>query len=102
MRKIESMMIEAIKNKKSKTIDNTRVEYLPEVSTTTHSRIEYAKIYLHGNHIASYAYDLDRFDYNPVTLANWPSRTTKSRLRALGFQVVTKKGRTYVGTKLIV
>lgn len=96
MRKLETQMLEAIKAKKSKTIDNTRIEYLPALDTPTHARIEYAKIYLHENHIASYAYDLDRFDYNPVTLATWPTRTTKSRLRALGFAVTTKKGQTFV------
>lgn len=102
MRKIEKAMIEAIKCKKSKTIDNTAIEYLTALDTPTHARIEYAKIYLHGNHIASYAYELDRFDYNPVTLASWPTRTTKSRLRALGFDVMTKKGRVFVGSTLIV
>ena len=102
MRKIELAMLEAIKSKKTKTIDNTKIEYLPALSTPTRARIEYTKIYLHGNHIASYMYDLDRFDYNPITLAAWPTNTTKSRLRALGFDVKTKKGRTFVGSKLIV
>lgn len=101
MRKIETQMINAIKAKQSKTINNTRIEYLPELDTPTHSRIEYTKIYLHGHHIASYAYGLDRFDYNPMTLAAWPTRTTKSRLRALGFNVYTKKGQTFVNSKLI-
>jgi hypothetical protein len=101
MRKIESEMIKAIKAKQSKTIDNTKIEYLCELDTPLHSRIEYTKIYLHGHHIASYAYGLDRFDYNPMTLAAWPTRTTKSRLRALGFNVYTKKGQTFVDSKLI-
>lgn len=101
MRKIESQMLAAIKAKQSKTIDNTRIEYLPALDTTTHARIEYTKIYLHGHHIASYAYELNRFDYNPMTLASWPTRTTKSRLRALGFNVYTKKGQTFVDSKLI-
>ena len=101
MRKIEAMIWAAIKAKKSMTLDNSRVEYLPELDTPMHSRIEYCKIYLHDHHIASYAYALDRVDYNPMTLAQWPTRTTKSRLRALGVNVYTKKGCTYVGNKLI-
>lgn len=102
MREIEKTMLAAIKCKKTKTINNTKIEYLPAISTPTRARIEYAKIYLHGNHIASYAYDLDRFDYNPATLAAWPTNTTKSRLRALGFDVKTKNGRVFVGTTLII
>jgi len=102
MRKIEKAMLEAIKGKVSKTINNTAIEYLPALDTPTRARIEYTKIYLHGNHIASYAYELDRFDYNPVTLATWPTNTTKSRLRALGFDVKTKKGRVFVGSTLVI
>jgi len=102
MRKIEQQIWNLIKSKKSGTIDNSRVEYLPELNEQMHARIEYAKIYLHGHHIASYTYSHDRVDYNPVTLANWPTKTTKSRLRALGVAVYTKKGKTYVGDKLIV
>lgn len=102
MRQIEKTMLAAIKCKKSKTINNTQVEYLPALDTPTRARIEHTKIYLHGNHIATYCFDLDRFDYNPVTLATWPTNTTKSRLRALGFDVKTKKGRVFVGSTLIV
>lgn len=101
MRAIEKQIWNAIKAKKSMTLSNSRVEYLPELNEPMHSRIEYAKIYLHEHHIASYTYSHDKVDYNPVTLANWPTRTTKSRLRALGVNVYTKKGATYVGDKLI-
>jgi hypothetical protein len=101
MRKIEKLMIEAIKNKASRKIDNTQIEYLCSIDEPMRSRIEHSKIYLHGNHIASYIHSMDRFDYNPQTLAQWPSRTTKSRLKALGFPVFTKKGRVFVGSKLI-
>jgi hypothetical protein len=102
MRKIEQQIWDAIKAKKSVTLNNSRVEYLPEIDTPTRGRIEYVKIYLHEHHIASYSYSHDRVDYNPVTLAQWPTKTTKSRLRALGVRVYTKKGATYVGDKLIV
>lgn len=102
MRKIEKLMIEAIHGKKSKTLDNTRVEYLPELDTPTHARIEHSKIYLYENHIATYCHVLNRFDYNQMTLAAWPTSTTKSRLRALGFDVQTKKGHIFVGSKQII
>lgn len=102
MRKIEQQIWNLIKSKKSGTIDNSRVEYLPELNEQMHSRIEYAKVYLHGHHIASYSYSHSRVDYNPVTLASWPTNTTKSRLRALGVNVYTKRGKTYVNDKLII
>jgi hypothetical protein len=101
MRKIEQQIWNLIKAKKSGTIDNSRVEYLTELNELMHARIEHAKIYLHGHHIATYTYSMDRVDYNPVTLAQWPTKTTKSRLRALGVAVYTKKGKTYVGDKLV-
>lgn len=102
MRKIEQQIWNAIKAKKSMNMGNTRVEYLPELNEPMHARIEYAKVYLHGNHIASYTYSHDRVDYNPMTLAQWPTRTTKSRLRALGVNVYTKNGQTFIGDRLIV
>jgi hypothetical protein len=102
MRKIEQQIWNLIKSKKSGTIDNSRVVYLPELNEPMHARIEHAKIYLHGHHIATYTYSMDRVDYNPVTLASWPTSTTKSRLRALGVNVYTKKGKTFVNDRLIV
>ena len=101
MRTIEKQIWQTIHAKKSFKAGNTRVEYLSALNEPTHARIEYAKVYLHGHHIASYIYGLDRVDYNPITLAQWPTRTTKSRLRALGVDVYTKNGCTYVGDKLI-
>lgn len=101
MRTIEKQIWQAIHAKKSFKSGNSRVEYLCELNEPMHSRIEYSKVYLHGHHIASYDYARDRVDYNPVTLAQWPSCTTKSRLRALGVNVYTKNGCTYVGDKLI-
>jgi len=35
------------------------------------------------------------FSINYKTLKKWPTRTTMSRLRALGFNVYTRKGRVY-------
>lgn len=101
MRKIETQMLEAIKARKSVALGNTTVQYLPALDTPLHARIEYAKVFLHGNHIASYTYSHDKVDYNPMTLAQWPTPTTKSRLRALGVSVYTKQGKTYVKDTLI-
>lgn len=101
MRKIEQQMIDAIENKKQFNSGNTRVEYLPEVDTSMQSRIEHCKIYLHGNHIATYAYGRDRYYMNKNTLLQWPTNTTKSRLNALGFKVAFKQGKILIdGVKI--
>jgi N6-adenosine-specific RNA methylase IME4 len=102
MRKIEQLTIQAIKAKRNWTNGNTSVTYQPEVNTTERACIEYSKVFLHGNHIATYCHGLDRWDYNPMTLTQWPTPTTKSRLRALGFDVRTVKGHTFVGDRKIV
>ena len=84
MRKIEQQMLNAIANKRNFNTSNTRVEYIPETSTPMRSCIEHAKIYLFNNHIGTYVYSRNKCDYNRQTFALWPTRTTKSRLRALG------------------
>ncbi len=68
MRKIESQMIEAIKNNKNWTSGNTQVVTNDNVST----------VYLHGNKIAL-------VDDTSMTIfdGGWQSNTTKSRLNAL-------------------
>ncbi len=101
MRFIEKKMLEAIKAKKDWHMDNTSVEYLPELNTTMHARIEYAKIFLFGHHIASYDYATGVATANPVTLKHYPTATTKSRLRALGVNVYTRKGVTFLNDKAI-
>jgi hypothetical protein len=106
MRKIEKDMLAAIANKTNWANTNTRVEYQPEVSTTARACIEYAKVFLHDNHIAtvSYGHMVDgkvRVDYNPVTLREWPTRTTLSRLNALGIKAGMRKGIVYVNEKAL-
>ena len=67
--------------------------------TTFDSTIENCFVYLHGNHIATYNYDLKE-----LTLfdGGWQSNTTKSRLNALcnelatGFGVFQKNWEWYV------
>ena len=83
MRVIEKEMLEAIKYGRNWSKDNTRVE---PVQTTGG-----ADVFLHGHHIAT----VQRNGLTLVvtkTLLNWPTRTTMSRLRALGVDVCTRKG----------
>lgn len=82
MRKIEQEMLEAIRNKTNWSKDNTRVE----VGKLT------CMIYLHNNHIASVAHLDSSVTVNKETLSDYPTNTTKSRLRALGANVYTKQG----------
>jgi len=86
MRKIEKAMCIAVNSRNSWKSDNTTVGYAVGLST----------VYLHGHRIAT----IDHIKHNQTvdadTLAKYPTRTTKSRLNALGFNVTTKKGVTYL------
>lgn len=84
MRVIEKKMIDAIKQGRNFTLDNTHVK----IDANT------AHVFLHGNHIASVTHGNVRVNVN--TLRAYPTPTTKSRLRALGVNVYTKKGITYL------
>ena len=87
MRKIELQMLNAIDNRKAWQSGNTTVS--PRFDGTM-------SIYLHGNHIADYAHESDKLTVNTDTLRRWSTPTTKSRLRALGANVSTRKGVTYL------
>lgn len=81
MRKIESQMLEAVNNGKTWSKDNTGV--YPIVGGM--------EVRLHGHTIAK----VDEYGQVKVdlyTLRNWPTNTTKSRLRALGVDIKTKGG----------
>ena len=83
MRLIEKEMLSAINNGRNWSKDNTRVT--PVESTGG------ADVFLHGHHIAT----VQRNGLALVmvnTLRQWPTRTTMSRLRALGVDVCTRKG----------
>ena len=84
MRKIEQQMVGAIKSNISFSSGNTQVN----IDANT------AHVFLHGNHIASVVND--NVMVNIDTLRRYPTPTTKSRLRALGVDVYTKKGITYL------
>ena len=57
-------------------------------------------VFLHGNHIAD-VWALGFVSVNQDTLRRWSTPTTKSRLRALGANVSTRKGVTYLNNVAI-
>lgn len=90
MRKIEKEMIEAVDSRANWSKDNTSVEQ--------NGRLTVVK--LHGNSIAyiehmSCGGRIYGLDY--INLRKWPTRTTMSRLRALGFDVYQRNGKVYHG-----
>lgn len=90
MRKVEKQMIAAIKNRSP----------FHGRNTTVYINTSKAEIFLHGNHIADWTWD-GGLSVNEYTLSRWPSVTTKSRLRALGANVYTKKHQVYLDGKAI-
>lgn len=78
MRKIEQDMLRAIRDNENRVLGNTYVNPV----------IGCVEVWLHGNHIA------DVTDTGVVvnvgTLQRWPTRTTMSRLRALGVDVCVR------------
>jgi len=90
MRKIEQQMMDAIANGECWSKDNTAVVY--------NDLTGLIKVYLHGHHIATRRVMETGgrvWSINYDTLREWPTRTTMSRLRALGFDVYTRKGVVY-------
>ena len=86
MRKIEEAMLYAIRNRLSWRKDNTEVEV---------TRGGEARVFLHGNYLARILPNGD-LDINLATVRRWPTRTTMSRLRALGVEAYIKNGRVYL------
>jgi len=92
MRKIEKQMLAAIESRKAWQSGNTLVLPTDDFNSA---------IFLHGNRIA----DVDTRNgfvevFMPV-LIQYPTPTTKSRLRALGVNVSTRKGITYLNNVAI-
>ena len=85
MRKLEQQMIEAIKTNKNWKGGNTEVDVMWDFPCKTRTNI-----YLHGNHIAIVHQDSSHggqpWEVIPMrrTFHDWPTPTTRSRLRALG------------------
>lgn len=77
MRKIEQQMCDAVRARKNWSNGNTRVEILP--GATPEGAL--FRVYLHGNLIAGGDYTWSR--NLMVTLAGWPTVTTRSRVNAI-------------------
>mgnify|MGYP003649439096 CR=1 FL=1 len=88
MRVIETKMMAAIEEKDNFNLSNTSVHYLKDC--------DYSEVRLYGHLIAIKHHANDRLEVIKATLADYPTVTTKSRLRALGANVTTKKGITYL------
>lgn len=95
MRKIEQNMIRAVVGMQSWQSDNTMVAITPDTKDEPFTPLR-GEVFLHGHHIATMYYLTGALSVNKQTLARWPSSTTKSRLRALGVNVTTRKGVTYL------
>lgn len=90
MRTIETQMLDAINNKKNFSKSNTMV-CIDRGNNTLYG--DRAEVFLFGNHIGDYWYQEGKFEVNERTLIDWPSVTTKSRLRALGVDLRSVKGK---------
>ena len=84
MRKIETQMNTAIRNKKNWAGSNTTVFTENDSAYGLES-----KVYLHGNHIATYNHTLKELELYD---GGWQSNTTKSRLNALCNEFATGFG----------
>lgn len=98
MRRIEHEMVDAL-------IANVSYWHKSNTTIKRYGREHY--IYLHDNHIATVLSYMSaplrhRVIANTETLALWPTATTKSRLRALGVNVHTRKGKTYINDECII
>ncbi len=90
MRKIEEKMLDAIENSRDWTSGNTEV-------ISDGDGLSW--VYLHGNRIACSSNGTVETDRQ--TLRTWPTRTTMSRLRALGVDVCTRKGDIYLNGEAV-
>ena len=98
MRKIEQQMNDAIRERKIHwESGNTWVGFYE----TPNSEQIVSEIFLHGNNIASYDHKTGQLKVNLYTLRRWPSMTTRSRLRALGADLVSIKGVLHLNGKSI-
>lgn len=88
MRKIEEQMVAAVQAKKNWESGNTRVEKAGA----------FMDVYLHGNHIARVGWQAVP---NLHAFRRLPTRTTVSRLRALGINASIHQGRAFVDGQII-
>ena len=92
MRKIEQLMNNAIHTQKRWSLQNTIVSPIDDTNVA---------VYLHGHEIAIVNTYNGFVMTNIDTLRRYPTNTTKSRLRALGANVATRKGITYLNNVAI-
>jgi hypothetical protein len=95
MRKIENEMNDAIDNYKDFVKGNTSVFFIGAQESGNPNGAR-STIYLYNNHIADFWHESGELEVDAKTLARFPTATTKSRLRALGAKVTTKKGVTFL------
>jgi len=98
MRQIEKQMIKAVNNRDNWGLANTQVHTVVEDENTI------SRVFLHGHHIADFVhggYGCGWIEPNRETLLEWPTRTTMSRLRALGIDVCTRKGDIYIDGEVV-
>jgi hypothetical protein len=96
MRKIEKQMLFAINAIQTKQTEKG----WKNTNTIVVNAGDRVKVFLHGNHIAD-VFNNGILEVNVQTLARWSTPTTKSRLRALGANVTTRKGVTYLNNQPI-
>lgn len=89
MKTIERQMNAAIAKRRAWHGANTRVEIVDGLPWD-------CEVFLHGNHIADVNSYTGGVTVNKDTLKRWSTVTTKSRLRALGVNVYTKRGVVYL------
>ena len=82
-------MARAVMSKTKYHKGNTKVYY--------DEKLNISDIWLHDNHIADYYHATNVLAINKYTLDRWPTRTTTSRLRALGANVYIKQGKIKFG-----
>lgn len=97
MRVIEQEMVNAIKSGNNWAKGNTSF-----IVSASHPASSFtAEVFLHGNRIA-WVSGAERYITTDIeTLREYPTVTTKSRLRALGVNVCTKQGITYLNDERI-
>lgn len=87
MRKIEQQMVNAVRNRAVRFVNG---------NTWVSGDGDKSQVFLHNNHIATVHHDTGKLDVNRYTLRKWPTKTTISRLRALGAKIETRKGVIYL------
>lgn len=93
MRKIEAQMLYAIRTRQNWKSGNTKtVQFAGPMGPVS-------QVFLHGHHIADVCSETGSVYVDLTTLSEWPTVTTKSRLRALGANLTQKRGVIYLDGK---